>query len=58
MTCDHSGKSEVIEVRKTKEGTRRRKVCIDCGKRYTTLEAIVASRKPAKTKFSFDGLLR
>jgi len=62
MICDHSGKSEVIEVRKTKEGTRRRKVCIDCGKRFTTLETIVESRKPvsiiAKTKFALDGWLR
>ena len=58
MTCKHDGKSEVIEVRKTEKGTRRRKVCIDCGKRYTTLEAIVESRKPAKAKFSFNGLLR
>jgi len=58
MTCDHSGKSEVIEVRKTKEGTRRRKVCIDCGKRFTTLETIVSRKKPIKTNFALDGWLR
>ena len=45
MTCEHTGKSEVLEVRRTDNGTRRRKVCLECSQRYTTLETIIASRK-------------
>ena len=63
MTCDHSGKSEVIEVRKTKEGTRRRKICSDCGKRFTTPETVVTVQRkpeavPEQRGFALAGWLR
>ena len=62
MTCDHSGKSEVIEVRRTDDGTRRRRLCLECNARFTTLETVIAHRKPeaipAQRGFALAGWLR
>jgi len=62
MTCEHTGKSEVIRVRHTAKGTRRRRVCLDCGERYTTLETVVTHRKPSAAPdqrgFALAGWLR
>jgi len=63
MTCDHSGKSEVIEVRRTDDGTRRRRLCLECNARYTTLETVVEGQRkpeavPAQRGFALAGWLR
>ena len=62
MTCDHGGKSVVIRVRHTAKGTRRRRVCLDCGERYTTLETVIAHLKPEAVPeqrgFALAGWLR
>jgi len=63
MTCDHSGKSVVIRVRHTAKGTRRRRVCLDCGERYTTLETVVGGQRkpsaaPEQRGFALAGWLR
>ena len=37
LDCGNAG-SEIIEVRRTSNGIRRRRVCKVCGRRYTTYE--------------------
>jgi transcriptional regulator NrdR family protein len=43
-----SEKSKVIESRKSSDSTRRRRECLDCGNRFTTLEKVI--EKPKKRK--------
>lgn len=65
MTCKHDGKSEVIEVRRTDDGTRRRRLCLECNARFTTLEAVVTGQRkpqpsaaPEQRDFALAGWLR
>jgi len=42
--CD-SQNTKVIDTRKTKRGTRRRRECLDCGWKFSTLELLVEGFK-------------
>jgi transcriptional repressor NrdR len=72
MTCPFCGKNKdrVIDSRETKEGdvTRRRRECLECGRRFTTYERsdeipyMVAKRDGRREKFDrqkiLEGLLK
>lgn len=43
MTCPKcNGRTRVLETRESPHGTRRRRECRSCGRRFTTFEAVVA----------------
>lgn len=49
-TCGHN-RQKIVDPRKVAGGILRRKVCVKCGARFTTMEAIVnAQRGPKMTR--------
>ena len=52
MICPvcNSEKSKVLESRKSSYGIRRRRECLDCGNRFTTLETIIKKQEKRKLK--------
>lgn len=61
--CDNSS-SRVVDSRDTDEGIRRRRMCLNCGKRFTTYEKIkqhelfVIKKDQRREEFSKEKLLR
>ena len=49
MLCSqcHKGKSKVLESRKADDSIRRRRKCLNCGFRYSTLETVVLQKNEA-----------
>ncbi len=48
MICPHcAGRTEVLETAQRGQITRRRRRCVECEKRFSTLESIVGHEKPS-----------
>lgn len=54
MKCSCGGDTRVVDSRDTEKGLRRRRLCMDCGFRFSTLESVLPERareiKPVKNK--------
>lgn len=44
--CCHGNATKVLESRSVREGIRRRRECLDCGNRLTTIELIAYQGSP------------
>lgn len=56
MLCECGGKSEVVHTKQITDGVWRRRRCVDCSKKFHTVESLVESvrsgRKPSLTGFT------
>lgn len=57
MRCKCGGDTRVVDARVLENGVRRRRLCMDCGFRFSTLESVLPEKvrepKPTKNKPPF-----
>ena len=57
MRCKCGGDTRVVDARVLENGVRRRRLCMDCGFRFSTLESVLPEKvkepKPTKNKSPF-----
>jgi len=57
VRCKCGGDTRVVDARVLENGVRRRRLCMDCGFRFSTLESVLPEKvrelKPTKNKSPF-----
>ena len=57
MKCKCGGDTRVVDSRIVEGGLRRRRLCLDCGFRFSTLETVLEEKpkepKPSKNKSNY-----